>query len=38
MAFDYELSDLIKMKMQGLAVVSVDAFASDSLNAGKIIA
>ena len=26
------------MKMQGLAVISVDAFASSNLNAGKIIA
>ena len=38
LAFDYELNELIKMKMQGLAVISVDAFASSKLNAGKIIA
>ena len=38
MAFDYQLKGLIKMKMQGLAVISVDAFASSTLNAGKIIA
>ena len=38
LAFDYQLSELVKMKMQGLAVVSVDAFASSKLNAGKIIA
>lgn len=38
LAFDYQLKDLVKMKMQGLAVISVDAFASANLNAGKIIA
>jgi hypothetical protein len=38
LAFDYSLEDLVKMKMHGLAVISVDAFASDKLNAGKILA
>ena len=36
LAFDYQLKDLLKMKMQGLAVVTVEAPAV--LNAGKIIA
>jgi hypothetical protein len=38
LAFDYQLTELVKMKMQGLAVVSVDALATPKLNAGKIIA
>jgi len=27
-AFDYELKDMIRMKMEGLAYVQIDAFAS----------
>ena len=36
MAFDYELKDMIRMKMEGLAYVQIDAFASRNLNAGSI--
>ena len=36
LAVDYELKDMIRMKMEGLAVVQVDTFASKQLNAGKI--
>ena len=35
-AFDYELKDMIRMKMEGLAYVQIDAFASKNLNAGSI--
>jgi hypothetical protein len=31
-AFDYQLNDIIKLKMEGLAIVSVDTLASDNLN------
>ena len=33
--FDCKLQDMLKMRMQGLAVVSANALASDKLNAGK---
>ena len=34
MAFDYELQELVNMRMQGLAVI--EAHAISSLNAGKV--
>jgi len=36
LAFDYKLTGLIKMKLEALAVVSIDALVEDTLNAGKI--
>lgn len=35
-AFDYKLSDIIKLKMEGLAIVSVDTLASSKLNPTEI--
>lgn len=35
-AFDYQLKNLIKMKMEGLTVVSVDTMASTKMNPGKV--
>lgn len=31
-AFDYQLNQIIKLKMEGLAIVSLDTLASDNLN------
>lgn len=31
-AFDYQLNNIIKLKMEGLAIVSIDTLASDNLN------
>ena len=36
LAFDYQLKDMINLKMEGLAVMQVDAIASDKLNAGTV--
>jgi len=35
-SFDYVLQDLVQMKMEGLAVVSIDTLASATLNPGKV--
>lgn len=35
-AFDYKLKDIIKLKMEGLAIVSVDTMASAKLNPSEI--
>ena len=36
LAFDYEVSGLIKMKMEGIAELSVKTLGSANINAGKI--
>jgi len=36
MAFDYEISDLIHMKLEGLANVNIHAMASSKLSASKL--
>ena len=36
LAFDYEVSDLIKMKMEGIANIAVSSLGSSNINAGKI--
>ena len=36
LAFDYEISGLIKMKMEGIAELSVKTLGSANINAGKI--
>lgn len=38
LAFDYQLHDIIHMKMEGLAVVDIETLSSGHLNAGKLIA
>ena len=37
LAFDYKLNDIVKMDMEGLAMVDIDTMSSKTLNAGKII-
>jgi len=37
MAFDLEISDIVKMRMEGIGAVNVNAMASKSLSASKII-
>lgn len=36
LAFDYQLSEVIKLKMEGLAIISVDTLASQNLNPSTI--
>jgi hypothetical protein len=36
MAFDYEIKDLVHMKMEGLANVNIHAMASSKLSASKL--